>query len=54
MQMPQQIAAYQGRLGESAETLLEYLKAGDELELRLAPFYGYASCKNDEDQADAR
>lgn len=53
-QMPAQIAEYQGRLGESAETLLEYLKAEDELELRLAPFYGYASCKNDQDQADAR
>ena len=53
-EMPKQIAAFQGRLGESAETLLEYLKAQDELELRLAPFYGYASCKNDQDQADAR
>ena len=53
-EMPKQIAAFQGRLGESAETLLEYLKAQDALELRLAPFYGYASCKNDQDQADAR
>ena len=40
-------------LGESAETLLEYLRAQDELELRLSPFYGYASCKNDQDQANA-
>lgn len=53
-EMPAQIAAFQGRLGESAETLLEYLQAQDALELRLAPFYGYASCKNDQDQADAR
>ena len=53
-EMPKQIAAFQGRLGESAETLLEYLQAQDALELRLAPFYGYASCKNDQDQADAR
>ena len=52
--VPEQIAAFRGRLGESAETLLEYLRAQDELELRLAPFYGYASCKNDEDQAEAR
>ena len=52
--LPEQIAAFQGRLGESAETLLEYLRAQDEMELRLAPFYGYASCKNDQDQADAR
>ena len=53
-EMPAKIAAFQGRLGESAETLLEYLKGEDEMELRLAPFYGYASCKNDQDQADAR
>ncbi len=53
-EMPAQIAAFQGRLGESAGTLLAYLQAQDELELRLAPFYGYASCKNDQDQADAR
>ena len=53
-EMPAQIAAFQGRLGESAETLLAYLKGQDELELRLSPFYGYASCKNDQDQADAR
>ena len=51
--MPAKIAGYQGRLGESAETLLEYLRAQDELELRLSPFYGYASCKNDQDQANA-
>ena len=53
-EMPAQIAAFQGRLGESAETLLEFLKGEDELELRLSPFFGYASCKNDQDQADAR
>ena len=53
-EMPKQIAAFQGRLGESAGTLLAYLQAQDALELRLAPFYGYASCKNDQDQADAR
>ena len=53
-ELPAQIAAYRGRLGESAETLLAYLKEQDELELRLAPFYGYAGCKNDQDQAEAR
>ncbi|MBR5343471.1 MAG: oligoendopeptidase F [Oscillospiraceae bacterium] len=53
-QLPAQILAYRGRLGESAETLLEFLRAQDELELRFAPFFGYASCKNDQDQADAR
>ena len=53
-EMPAQIAAFQGRLGESAETLLDYLRGQDELELRLSVLYGYASCKNDQDQADAR
>ena len=54
MAVPVQIAAFQGRLGESAETLLEYLRAQDATELRLSPLYGYASCRNDGDQGDAR
>ena len=53
-EMPAQIAAFQGHLGESAGMLLEYLQRQDELELRISPFFGYASCKNDQDQADAR
>ena len=50
--LPAQIQEYQGRLGESAETLLSYFRLRDQVELRLAPFYGYASCKGDEDTAD--
>ena len=53
-EMPAQIAAFQGRLGESAETLLDFLRGQDEVELRLSVLYGYASCKNDQDQGDAR
>ncbi len=52
-EMPARIAAFQGKLGESAETLLAFFKLDDEIELRLAPLYGYASCKNDQDQGNS-
>lgn len=52
-QLPQTIASYQGRLGESAATLLEFLRLSDQLELRLTPLYGYASCKADQDQGNS-
>jgi len=48
-----QIEEYKGRLGESAETLLSYFRLQDEIALRLAPLYGYASCKGDEDTGDS-
>ena len=50
--LPAKIVAYQGKLGESAQTLLNFLKLEDEIELRLTPLYGYASCKGDEDTAN--
>lgn len=50
--MPAEIAAYQGRLGESAGTLLAFFQLQDELSLRLTPLYGYAGCKSDQDQAE--
>ena len=52
MKLPERVSAYQGRLGESAETLLEYLRLGDELDVRLGMLYGYASCKADQDSAN--
>ena len=52
--MPSKIAVFKGRLGESAETLLEYFKLDDELEMRLSPFYGYASCKSDQDTGNGK
>jgi len=51
--MPARIAAFQGKLGESAESLLGFFKLEDEIELRLTPLYGYASCKGDQDQANS-
>ena len=50
--VPEKIAAFQGKLGESAKTLLEYFKLSDEIEVRLSKLYGYASCSSDGDTAD--
>ena len=47
--VPEQIEAFRGRLGESAETLLEWFRLNDALSVRLEKLYGYASCKGDED-----
>ncbi|MBE6683906.1 MAG: oligoendopeptidase F [Ruminococcaceae bacterium] len=50
--LPAEIAKFTGKLGESAKNLLDYFKLEDEIELRLTPLYGYASCKGDEDTAN--
>lgn len=47
--VPAQVAAYAGRLGESAAKLLQFLKEDDELSVRLMKLYGYASCSSDQD-----
>ena len=52
-ELPGRIAQFKGRLGESAETLLAFLRLQDELELRLGMLHGYASCKGDQDTANA-
>lgn len=52
-EMPEKITAYQGKLGESAATLLSYFRLNDELDERVSKLYGYASCKNDQDQGDS-
>ena len=46
------VAAYQGHLGESAETLLAYFRLDDELNVRVGRLYGYANCKADEDTSN--
>ncbi len=46
---PQQIAAYKGRLGESAATLCEFLQLGDEMNVLFDALYGYAQRRSDED-----
>ena len=51
--IPEGYEKYRGRLGESAETLLEYLRFGDEVSLRLEKLFGYANCKSDQDTSNA-
>lgn len=46
---PAQVSAYEGRLGESAATLLSYMKLDDELSLCFDALIQYAFRKADED-----
>ena len=47
--VPEQVAAYRGKLGGSAADLLGWFREQDDLSVRLSKLYGYASCKSDED-----
>ena len=49
---PEKLAAMKGTLGRGAGDLLAYLQTEDALSVRLSKFYGYASCKSDEDTAN--
>ncbi|MBO7407040.1 MAG: oligoendopeptidase F [Clostridia bacterium] len=51
--LPEQIVKYRGRLGESAETLLEFFRRQDATHLAIESVYGYASLKGDEDTANS-
>ena len=51
--LPAEIAAFQGHLGDDAETLLSFFRKQDETEIRLGTLYGYASCKGDQDTGNA-
>jgi len=48
-QLPEKISGFQGRLGSSAENLLQFMKLQDEIMLRLEPLFNYANCHSDED-----
>ena len=50
---PEKIVLFCGKLGESANTLLDFLRLNDEISVRLGKLYGYASCKNDEDTSNS-
>ncbi len=52
--LPATLRAYEGRLGESAETLLSFMQLGDEVRLKLEKIYGYASLSADQDTADSK
>ena len=46
---PERMAAFAGRLGESAKTLLDWFTLGDEVNVRAAKLLEYASCRSDQD-----
>lgn len=50
---PAKVAVYQGKLGESAKTLLDFWKLDDEITVRIHKLHGYASCHGDEDMGNA-
>lgn len=45
----ERMAAYAGRLGESAKTLLDWFTLSDEIAVRVSKFVQYASCRSDQD-----
>ncbi len=50
--IPGKAAAYRGRLGESAKTLLEFLEFSERMEERLDPVFSYPMLRHDEDTAN--
>ncbi|MBO5797396.1 MAG: oligoendopeptidase F, partial [Clostridia bacterium] len=51
---PEKVAAFRGKLGESAKSLLAFFQLDDELEVRLGSLHGYAHCMSDVDTADGK
>ena len=49
--MPERIAAFKGRLSESGDTLLEFLRLSDEISVLVDSLANYAQRKSDEDTA---
>ena len=52
--LPAKVAEFQGRLGESAENLLAFMKLSDEIEVRISMLHGYANCKGDQDTGNSK
>lgn len=51
--LPEELAAYQGKLGESAETLLSYLTRMEEISHQAGRLFVYAMLRADEDTANS-
>ncbi len=51
---PAKVAAYAGKLGSSARTLLDFLQQDEELDVLLMSLYGYAHCKADQDAGNSK
>ena len=52
--IPDKMAAYRGRLGNSAATLLEYLEYNEKEDVRLENLYVYTMLRHDEDTTNAK
>lgn len=52
--LPETIAGYKGRLAESADTLLEFLRLSDEIAVLCDSLGNYAQRKSDENTANAK
>ena len=50
--LPEKIASYNGRLGESAETLLEFMRLSDDISVLADSLGNYAQRRSDEDTAN--
>ena len=50
--MPERVKAFKGRLGESGEVLLEFLRLGDEISVLADSLGNYAQRRSDEDTAN--
>ncbi len=53
-ELPAQFAAYQGKISQSAASLLAYLKLDDQADLALTKLANYAERKSDEDTRQSR
>ena len=51
--LPEQLSAYKGHLGDSAQKLLEFLQLGDSISVLFDALYGYAQRRSDEDTANS-
>ncbi len=51
--LPEQLTAYKGHLGDSAQKLLEFLQLGDSISVLFDALYGYAQRRSDEDTANS-
>ena len=47
--IPERAAGFRGKLGESADRLLDFCRLDDEISVRVRRLFGYASQKSDED-----
>lgn len=52
--MPERIAAFKGRLGDSAQTLYDFMQLSDEISVLCDSLGNYAQRRSDEDTANAK